>query len=217
VLSLCLLTLQLLGGPWAGQELPLQRIPGRQPIVDADDRELLRLTKTYGTPWLIVEPDEVQIQGNWHARVYLQPDAVDAPVRRGRLLHFSARTAPGQTEAKAWQQGDLFAYAQVPSATPGSFTSTAQDLPFVEFHRLPDADLLSLVAFVRSSPSVPERSNPTGPLVRINGRMPIQFIRRGEGNDLEVAVMQGLGAMWVLTVRQDKGTWRAVSVYFVIA
>jgi hypothetical protein len=219
VLSLCLLTLQLLGVPWVGQELPLQRIAGRQVIAEADDRELLRLTRTYGTPWLIVEPEEGQLQGNWHARVYLQPDAVDAPVRRGRLLHFSARTAlgyMGYTGAKAWQV-DLSAYAQIPSGVPGSFTSTAQDLPFVEFHRLPDADLLSLVAFVRSSPSVPERSNPTGTLVRINGRMPIQFIRRGEGNDLEVAVMQGLGAMWVLTVRQDKGTWRAVSVYFVIA
>jgi len=52
---------------------------------------------------------------------------------------------------------------------------------------------------------------------RINGAMPIEFIRRGEGNDLEVAVMRDRSASWILTVRQDGGTWRAVSVAFAIA
>lgn len=204
----------VLASTW--QDLALQRFTGSQPILAADDHELSRLAKQHGNPWLMFEPEEVQLRGNWHARVYLQPETAASQVRRGRVLFFSARMPPGQVEGKTWQVR-VSAYAYVPAATHGRFSRTSQDLPFVEEHRLPDADLLSLVTFVRSSPSAPERSNPTGPLYPIDGSMPIRLIRLGEGGDIEVVVMRDSSANWILTVRREADRWRAVGVSFVVA
>ncbi|MCC7185877.1 MAG: hypothetical protein IT185_06535 [Acidobacteria bacterium] len=47
--------------------------------------------------------------------------------------------------------------------------------------------------------------------------MPIRSIRRGTGNDIEVVVMRDRSASWILTVRQEEGTWRVIDARFVVA
>jgi hypothetical protein len=213
VVAMAWLTLGVAAG---GQQLPMQRFPAAQPIADVDDQELMRLAAAHGQPWLFFEPQEGQLRGYWHARVYLQPVAADPPVRRGRVLLFMARTPPGHEGAKTWQVSES-AYAQVPVANTGRLAVEAKDLPFLESHRLPDADLLSLVAFVRSSPSAPGHNDQRGPAYRVDGEKPINSIRRGADDTIEVVVMNDRSSSWTLTVKRDGDTWVATRVRFSIA
>lgn len=197
-------------------QLPMQRFPAAQPIADADYQELMRLAAAHGQPWLFFEPQEGQLRGYWHARLYLQPGAADAPVRRGRVLLFMARTPPGHEGAKTWQVSES-AYAQVPTANAGRLAAEAKDLPFLESHRFPDADLISLVAFVRSSPSAPGHNDRSGPAYRVDGEKPIHAIRRGADDTIEVVVMNDRSSSWTLTVKRDGDKWVATRVRFSIA
>jgi len=190
------------------QELGVQRVAGDRTLTATDEVELARLMQPHGRPWLIVGPEQGQFSGTWSVRVYLQPADGDAPIRRGKVLYVRATAPPGAADLEGWGLS-VFDYVQVPMDRSRPLSLTSTDLPFNEWHTLPDADLQSLVAFVRSSP---RWQNTT-----IDGARPVRSIRRSPSGDIEVGVMIDRWSTWVLTLRPNGATWQLVHVGMVVA
>lgn len=199
------------------QELPVQRIAGDRALTQIDEAEIARLIAPHGKAWLVFGPLQGQLAEYWTSQIYIQPIEAGAVIRRGKVVYLRASAAPGAVDLKNWS-ATVHDYAQVPNDRNGVLSRNSTDLPFVEFHRLPDADLLTLVAFVRACPCRPESgATPSSLLNTVNGARPIGSVRSGSGGDVEVYVVREHMSGWTLTLRREAGTWRLIAIRFSIA
>lgn len=120
--------------------------------------------------------------------VYLQPDAANGRVRRGRVLVLTEPAAPAAVgPQEPWRLESTRNYAQVLEVNrPPDRLFGKWDLqrPFVVEGEFDDQSLLNLVDFIRGSPEAP---GPPGrePLGRVTGVLPISEVRRN-GSSVEV-------------------------------
>ena len=112
-----------------------------------------------GTAWLVkAYPMPSAATDTWIADLYLTAEHVTPRLRRGRTL--TCRSNPPQpplNQRRWWLDEKQAAYAQVlldGNAFNGVFVEpgTSQEQPFLIEGHIGDADLLSIVDFIRSSP-----------------------------------------------------------------
>jgi hypothetical protein len=147
------------------------------------------------------------IRGLASITVSLEPDVADTEVQRGRMLRLEANEPPTVTERSVWRVRETQSYACI--AAPGRRhfeVSDEEDVgwPFVVDGQFDDATLMSIVAFIRSRPRIPDRPENVRPL-EVAGA-PISVIaRRDDG--VVVALRTGeLRGERVTIVRRD-GRW----------
>src|SRR5262249_13411703 len=111
-----------------------------------------------GPVWLIEVPigDLIVLGHPFIANAYLAPASSSPLVRRGWVLRFEGPTESTQpdrswkvVEARQWAQvADSARFVSVPGRAP-----TLRERPFIIEGTIPDSTLLSLVRFIRTSPS----------------------------------------------------------------
>jgi hypothetical protein len=173
-----------------------------------------------GTPWLLTEFRSIPLRNGerrWVALAYLAPSTATSEFRRGRLVdvttELTTRNAP---EPNTWRVGDpsrIMTWAQV--ALPGrSFDDVTSDSdenrPLHITGDITDADLVSIVRFIRSRPSLPNPNSQLrlppepGPVRAILG----PAIRHPALPGARVTLGIGAGCFYdVLLERRDGGEW----------
>ena len=185
-------------------------------LTDAEMAEIGQLASSAGgRPWLVLGQRSMAL-GVASVDVYLQPERTGPQVSRGRLVRLIADDPPTVQQRSAWRVRETksFAYVAAAGRTPLDITSE-QDVgwPFVVEGQFDDATLVSLVAFVRSSPSVP--GVPEGQIPQQVMSAPISVIAR---RDATIVVGTRLSANQgqTVTLVQENGRWRIThAVYWI--
>ena len=193
-------------------------------LTPGDLAEVLALTSPQGSVWLLDVQENWFLKGpNLQARVYLAPDIATPTLRRGRVLWAYQESSSNATGYEWRVSGGPTAWAQVP-AVGAKFGSTltrprAHDRPFATVGEVSDADLIDLVAYIRTSPSTPSSS--TEPEdgswsieigFDVDGKNPIISIEAKAECFMKVTTERRRGAGQEIEVRRTEKGWQVVSV-----
>ena len=160
-----------------------------------------------GRPWLVLGHRST-MSGIASIDVYLQPDVQNTQVRRGRLLRLIADDPPAVPQRSAWRVEKTMPFAYIGSPGRPPFTITAEqdvDWPFTIEGDIDDPTMVSLVAFIRSSPPLPDV--PEGRFPRQVAAAPIAVIAR-RANTIIVALRTSAYTGQRVTVVRENGEWR---------
>ena len=171
--------------------------------------------------WLLEGMGSQVLPERWHVEAYLLPDSNGAQVRRGRVLQVSSLITNGS--ASEWRRDGAARYAQVRIAgRPFGRTPSVLDLdrPFLLDDEFTDAELSSIVSFVRSSPKQSKRL-PDGTLYSIgldvDGALPIVEIRRQTGGDPMAILSRSPGVGQTVVLHAVGRRWTIVEVGYWVA
>lgn len=143
--------------------------------------------KTGGSPWALRADDGPDFSPWRFVQAFLPPAISTNQLRRGVVLGFNCKADNLNAPCLRWEPSteDDGHYAQVAAGTPfGAALGVRSDAerPFRVHGSFTDADLLSLVAFIRSKPHFPGRGYPVDPY-GVTLRYPIASVsRRGDGS-----------------------------------
>jgi hypothetical protein len=179
-----------------------------QTLTEGDISQITSVAAGFGKLPRLVFGFPSMLAGLARITVYLEPDVADGDVQRGRALVLVSEEPPTAPERSAWRVENTQTYACI--AAPGRRhfdISSEKDLgsPFVVDGQLDDATLISIVAFIRSRPRIPDRPEGVGP--REIALAPISAIVRHDDEEVIVALRTGeLQGEKVTLVRRD-GRW----------
>ena len=187
-----------------------------------DLAEIERLTVAAGArPWLLNGP-RAQIVGRRYIEVYLTPTTTTREVRRGSVVSVADEAPagriggrPASSQGRAWYMTRTEAYAQV--VVGGRDFDTIggdQDInrPFRTLGEFADGELISLVGFIRSSPSgpmpMPGREPSIAvvrgdwPILSVSGsvRFPTLRLRKSDSEFQIVQLQSGPGGWVILAI-----------------
>jgi hypothetical protein len=187
-----------------------------------DVADITRLSGGRGVLAIEIGWDQVLPEA-WLASVYMAPDSEANGVRRGRVLDF--KTLVEHDRALAWRvMARDGRYAQV--ALPGHVFSdqidgTHLDRPFTLFGQFSDAELASVVAFVRSSPKPPTVAQRNGEIVSdglgLDGQEPVMQLKRVNSTTVEVWMGRESGAGTHAVLHFRNRAWQLGTVSFFVA
>ena len=141
--------------------------------------------------------------------MFLEPDAADSEVQRGRTLRLDADQRSPAADRSAWRVKTNYTYASIPAPSKRHFEITGdQDLgwPFVVDGELDDATLISIVEFIRSWPPIPNRPAAASPrevgnaLISVIARRDTGIVialRTTEATGMRVTIVRR-GQQWVI-------------------
>jgi hypothetical protein len=181
--------------------------PGRYgslAISDAEVEQITDLLNGFGKrPWLLHGASPVLSQ----ASVYLAPDVAGSQILRGRMVVVVAGDQPRVPVRSAWRIRDSHAYVCVPAPgrQPGDIQSR-YDLgwPFIVDGDFDDDTLISLVAFMRSGPEIPDV--PKGRQPREVSVGPIRIVAR-QGDAILVTVEPSELTFQRVSLVRKAGRW----------
>jgi hypothetical protein len=159
----------------------------------------------------------------WLAFAYLAPDSEIRGVRRGDIVDLKSLVT--DERAQGWRitaRDGRYAQVAVPGKPfPRHVGNRDLDRPFRVFGRFSDAELASLVAYVRSSPRKPPiPDDPDGTKhwegFSLDGHLPVVQVRR-VNDRFEVLLSDSPGAGTYAELRYRNGTWRLGQVGFYVA
>ncbi len=193
----------------------------------ADDlAALLSSVAPDGSVWLVsVGEAWVLSPPNLTALVYLDPENSTPELRRGRAIWLDQESVSEGSSRYEWKRrGAVVKWAQV--AVEGKrFGSKLSkpgklDRPFIVQGDMSDADVVSLVRFVRTSPSRPTRQteNPDGTwsveetIESVDGTDPVSEVVAKASCFFTVTTERRPGAGQIIEVARDGGDWQIVSV-----
>jgi hypothetical protein len=188
--TIALLFLLSLPATQSGTALFVRLGPTGDRLTSDDVDQIRRLRPDAKPVWLVVGHPRTFIPSNsWYVEAYLAPDASQTRVRRGQIVWVKAElTSPEAYDSpKRWEFVSTAGYAQVSVEGGGTDAITGpRDLnrPFKVVGTFDDDTLVSIVSFVRSSPSFspPPSSRPEPPQVptgifrQVQGTWPIAAI-----------------------------------------
>jgi hypothetical protein len=184
-------------------------------LAEAEIAQITRLANELGKSPRLVLGVPSMVGGLASISVYLDPDAAGSEVQRGRMLRLEADVPPKVTERSAWRLKETHSYACI--AVPGRRhfeVDSDRDTgwPFIVDGQLDDETLMSIVAFIRTRPRIPGRSDSVHPLAvadapisgitRRNNEV-IVTLRTGEATGERVSLVRR-GPQWVIT---HHGMW----------
>jgi hypothetical protein len=218
-----LLSAALIGALLALQPplMPLVFGPRAATIRAADIEAITRAVAPHGgSPWLLTEFWSIPLRNGereWVALAYLAPSIATPEFRRGPLVDVTTElTAESAPDPMTWKVDDptrILTWAQV--ALPGrSFDDVTGDAdenrPLHITGDITDADLVSIVRFVRARPSLPNPNSrlrlppEPGPVRAILG----PAIRHPALPSARVTLGIGAGCFYdVLLERPEGGEW----------
>jgi hypothetical protein len=169
--------------------------------------QITDLAKSAGKrPWLVVGFPSM-ITGVATLTVYLEPDATEAPVRRGRMLRLIADDPPVVPQRSAWtvKTTGSYAYVDVPGRRPTEIVDE-RDVrwPFAVEGEIDDATLISMVGFIRAKPSLP--GVPEGQASRVVAEAPISAVAR-RNDQFVVALRTSEATGQRVTLARKNGQW----------
>lgn len=184
----------------------ITRAAGRRPIV------AIEVQRGYSWP------------EGWLAFAYAKPESDVRGVRRGRIIDLT--TLVIDKRAQGWRvTGRDGRYAQVmlPSGSFNqSISHTALDRPFRVFGKFSDAELIELVAYIRSNPTmppIPDGPDGTsyGPPDQLAGHRPLIQLSRVDRNSVEIWLADSTHSGQHATLRYRAGAWHVdeISLYVV--
>ena len=186
--------------------------------LSADD--LAQLERLAGErPWLLIG-HPAQVGNNWSVEVYGRPRTVDRTLRRGTMVWawtvpspvLATARAPEPAVPRQWTTGpaDGDSWAQV--ALPGRALDdlrSEQDVnrPFRVAGVFRDAELVSLVEFIRSGPELPGAERRA-----VNRTLPIDLVARREDGLVAIHLRVNEWAGDIVHVRPVGQGWSLVSI-----
>jgi hypothetical protein len=190
MLTIALLFLVLTLPPTqSGTALFVRLGPTGDRLTSDDVDQIRRLSPDAKPVWLVVgHPRTFFPSNSWYVEAYLGPDASQTRVRRGQIVWVKAElTSPEAYDSpKRWEFVSTAGYAQVSAESGRTDAITGpRDLnrPFKIVGTFDDDTLVSIVSFVRSSPSFtpPPSSRPEPPVTtgifrQVQGTWPIEAI-----------------------------------------
>lgn len=165
----------------------------------AEIAKITDLAKSAGKwPWLLIGFPSM-IPGVATLTLYLESDVTDARVRRGRMLHLIVDEPPVVQQRSAWTVKSTGSYTYIYG--PGRRASEILDerdvsWPFAVEGEIEDETLISLVAFIRATPSRP--GVPEGQAPRAVAAAPISAVVR-RNNQFIVALTR-----WAISTLPDR-------------
>ena len=201
----------------AGAVVP--RFGSLAPSLTEDDLQQIRklATRMGGELWVLFG-DFGFLADRWTIAAYLRPGIVTGAVRTGQLVWVRADLGPDGTAKRAWRIDSVAMTAQVPLAgrAPDAITGEADaNWPFRVVGEWTAEELVSLVAFIRSSPP---STNPARGLAQVNGALPLVAIWRQPDGGARVMLRFNFRGREFHDVRVTKSgvTWTVASVHLVI-
>ena len=201
----------------AGTVVP--RFGSLAPSLTEDDLQQIRklATRMGGELWVLFG-DTGFLADRWTVAAYLRPGIVTGAVRTGQMVWVTVDVGPDGTAKRVWRIDSVAMTAQVPLAgrAPDTITSEADvNRPFRVVGEWTSDDLVSLVAFVRSSPP---SSNPARGLAQVKGALPIVAIWRQPDGGARVMMLFNFKGREFHDVRVTRSgaTWTVASVHLVI-
>ncbi len=173
-----------------------------------------RTRDTCDALWLI-KAFRSQLAGSRYVQAYCAAVAVpqgDVFLRRGTFVTVTNHSDQGWMASGTGQYAQVSADARTPDQVPGD-----RDIrrPFRVNGSFTDAELVSLVTFVRSSP--PNPLPPPQYVPRLEGDRPIGGVwKQGDGT-VRVALARDDFESQVVDVRQTDRGWQIVRISFVVA
>jgi hypothetical protein len=195
---------------------PLRLGPSADQLTNLDVAEISKLVEGQGPAWVLIAQSQGFIPGRF-VDVFLSPQVRTLSLRRGRMVSVQASPPTTGDVAGIWKRaGAEQPYAQVPlSRTDPDQVTNSRDLnrPFRIAGAFSDEEIVSLVAFIRSSPTVPGSPRPGGTLVlpnsEVQGQWPIGLLSHS-GDDIRISLLDNdpreRSGQYVI-VRRDGTTW----------
>ena len=191
------------------------RIAERLPAQDVQKIAAL-VSSPKDVVWLLEGMASQVLPEKWHVDAYLLPDSNGGQVRRGRVLQLSSLIVGGSPSK--WQTDGTARYAQV-GITGRQFvpspTVSRLDRPFLLDGKFTDAELSSIVSFIRSSPRQTKRL-PDGTVYSVGfdvaGAWPIVAIDRTPAGDPKITLRSSPSSGQTVVVRGSAQRWRVVEV-----
>ena len=163
------------------------------------------------TPWLVL--GMTPFEGPTYLCVYLQPDFAQGRLRRGRVLILVTPVTRGKPRNLPWKVDVTASYAQVTARASGDVRSVFDfSRPFQIWGELglDDAALVSLVDYIRSSPTWTALPKGLAPQT-VDGSLPISHVRRTpEG--IEVTLLRDNASGETVTLEQRNHQWVVVRI-----
>jgi len=181
-------------------------------LSDAEVTEINQLATDAGRPaWLVIGFPSM-IAGLRTVTVYLEPDATNIGVHRGRILNLVADQRPSIPQPSSWRVKAVGSYAYiVPPNDPSREITGDWDIrwPFAVDGDIDDATLISVVTFIRSRPRIP--GVPDGHFPREVAASPISVIAR-RGDQFIVALRTGEATGERVTLTRTDAGWAITHV-----
>jgi hypothetical protein len=173
-----------------------------------------RAHETCDPLWLI-KAFRSQLANSRFVEAYCMADASrqgDVFLRRGHWVAVIDRSAQGWAISGKGQYAQVSADARTPAQVPGD-----RDIrrPFRVSGPFTDAELVSLVTFIRSSPPNPDASAPHDP--RVEGNQPIGGVWRNADGTVRVSVARSDFESQVVELRETDRGWEILRITFVVA
>jgi len=178
-------------------------------LTERDFEEITRLADAgRGAPWFVSISSSYVVPPVWHVNAHLPPTVDEPGLRRGPVVNLEAVAHPNKlrewrVRTREWQ------YAQVPidgRALRSDPTEDDQDRPFMVRGAFTDAELVAMVAFVRSSPPVLKSAEAPGAY----GRLPIVGVDRVGPAQMVVGLKSRNSLPYTLSIDIAGNEWRAL-------
>ena len=179
---------------------------------DQDVSDIKRLVEPEGDkPWLFIGV-RGQFGQSQIVRVFCSPTKSSGTIRRGALVHIGRNRS--EIEGDGWLPWRLFGsefYGQV--RIEGREFDDIKDnrdpnRPFSVKGEFSDETLEQIVTFIRSSPiwarTAPDEKETN---VQVNGELPIWYVHRKEGEDVEVNLLDGRSRGQTVRLKIEQGKW----------
>jgi hypothetical protein len=170
-----------------------------------------------GAPWAVRAWYSQILPTVWYADAHLPPTLSAGRLRRGLLVRLECRPATRDAECHNWVRASGSAeWVQVlaaapPRSAPPSVPSVAERPSRVE-GRFSDQQLLSLVDFIRASPTPDADEDGRLSGFTVSGDLPIQDILRHEDGSVWVVLSGDGGIGETATVQESEDGWVLQSV-----
>jgi hypothetical protein len=176
-------------------------------LSDAEITEINQLASNAGRlAWLVIGFPSM-LSGLRMVTVYLEPDATNVGVHRGRMLNLVADDPPTVPQRSPWRVKAVASYAYIIEPNdPRREITDERDIrwPFAVDGDIDDATLISVVTFIRSRPGI--RGVPEGQFPREVAVSPISVIaRRGDQYIVALRTSEATGERVTLN-RTDAGS-----------
>jgi hypothetical protein len=211
---LVLLTLLGFPGPVDSQQMDRLGPLGRR-LSDDDVTAIARLvTSGEAKPWVLFGQYSQILPETWYVDAFLKPARSTQRLRRGVVRHLECKPAGSRKPCLSWHLlPETGSYVQVADGAvfgPVPTIRRPSERPIALDGNLTDADLLSLVQYIRSKPTpeVRDRSIALG----VSGTYPIREIYQQKDGSLFVFMSLNGRVGETATVRRTKRGWQVTEV-----
>jgi hypothetical protein len=211
------LVLLILAAFQAGAALPRLGMVGQR-LTDAQVAELKRIAATTGrNPWLLVGDEAfAPPPTSWFVDIYLAPEVTTDQLRRGQIQTAVSEGTASGADRKPWRLDGSALWAQV-AVRGRAFEEIAGDRdinrPFRVSGGFADDEIVSLIAFIRSSPkhSSPPSASGLAAIARIftdvEGSWPVCRIHRTGDETVQVVLLSSEHDGQTVSVSRVDGSW----------